>query len=403
MENYKELLSALYKEHAPEKLDQIDFYLDRYKGKEKQFYITQKAKYANKKSVKDSKKILEEAMARINKRKEEAKEVLQEEKEKKEAIEKKVETQPIKKQVVVPVSKAKLKEEIKEEGVKPKHITEKKALKPIEKRDIPKNKEKIEEKEINPPIIKKLEKETAVKKLKLEELPKQTPPVVFTSDEQQRLEDLKAKKSNFEEISKSLQEEEAKEEEARIKKTPVFWYFGAAAVILVALAIFIYFSYFHQSTAQKEPIHVQKVVVDTKPVNTGESKTTIVSNKETTKKTEEPKSHKESTKPKEELNKSGVKKQEPKVKPQKKEEVMPVQKKAQTKPTADRLYASDINRPAVFVGCYAVKQEVLAQKKVATLKAQNLDAHYYWIPDMDANGNSFFKIVIGPFNSAQEA
>ena len=32
MENYKELLTALYKEHAPEKLDQIDFYLDKYKG-----------------------------------------------------------------------------------------------------------------------------------------------------------------------------------------------------------------------------------------------------------------------------------------------------------------------------------------------------------------------------------
>jgi len=65
MENYKELLIELYKKHAPEKLDQIDFYLDRYKGKEKQFYITQKAKYANTRSVTDSKKILEKAMERI--------------------------------------------------------------------------------------------------------------------------------------------------------------------------------------------------------------------------------------------------------------------------------------------------------------------------------------------------
>lgn len=55
MENYKELLIELYREYAPEKIDQIDFYLERYKGKEKQFYITQKAKYSNKKSVKDSK------------------------------------------------------------------------------------------------------------------------------------------------------------------------------------------------------------------------------------------------------------------------------------------------------------------------------------------------------------
>ena len=69
MENYKELLTALYKEHAPDNIDQIDFYLERYKGKEKQFYITQKAKYAKKRSVTDSKKILEEAMARIDSRK----------------------------------------------------------------------------------------------------------------------------------------------------------------------------------------------------------------------------------------------------------------------------------------------------------------------------------------------
>lgn len=409
MENYKELLSALYKEHAPEKLDQIDFYLDRYKGKEKQFYITQKAKYANKKSVKDSKKILEEAMARINKRKEEAKAVLQEEKEKKEAKQRKEEKlDPIIEKPVVPVSKAKVIEEIKEEKVIPKTkeekpiipvskpevkavvIEEKKEFKPIEKKTIPVKKVIIEEKEVNPPI----------RKAKVEEGPKNEP-VVFTSAEQQRIEDLKEKKSDFEASRKILVEEEArKEEEKRKQRGPVFWYFGAAAIVFIALAIFIYFSYFHQSTPQKEPIHVQKVVVESKPVHSDESKTTNPK-EETINKAEESKTQKETGKTSKELKET--KKQETQVEPKKKEEAKPVQKKSQTKATADRLYASDINRPAIFVGCYAVKQEDLAQKKVAALKAQNLDAHYYWIPDMDANGNSFFKVVVGPFNSAQEA
>ncbi len=398
MENYKELLSALYKEHAPEKLDQIDFYLDRYKGKEKQFYITQKAKYANKKSVKDSKKILEEAMARINKRKEEAKAVLQEEKEKEEkknitSVElKKEEPKPapqktVEKKVVPSIEKVIPKEEIKKEA------------KPIEKKPVAKPVEKVivKKEEINPPIIKKVkvEEKTEIKEKKIEEPKKETPPVVFTSAEQKRMEDLKAKKSDFAASRKSLHEEQVKEEDERKKKRlPVFWYFGIAAVVLIALAIFIYFSYFHNSTPEQEPIHVQKVVVEKKAVNTDDSKTAKTDQKESQAKESDTK--KEDPKP-------VVEKKQEQAPVKKQEEPKPVKKKQTIKSTADRIYASDINRPAIFVGCYAVKQENLAQKKVEQLKALNLDAHYYWIPDMDANGNNFFKVVVGPFNSVQEA
>ena len=299
---------------------------------------------------------------------------------------------PMEEKPIIPVRKPEVKAVIKED---------RKEIKPVEIKPKVIVNEKIEDKEINPPIIKKVEEKPSVKNPKTEEPPKKDPPMVFNSAEQQRILDLKTKRSSFEEIRKSIQEEEAKEEESRKKRSPVFWYFGIAAIVLIALAIFIYFSYFYKSAPQKEPINVQKVLVDSKPVNTKDSKPTTVSKEETAKKSEESKTQKEIVKTKEELNKPNTKKQEPKVEPKKK--AKPVQKKAQIKPTADRLYASDINRPAVFVGCYAVKQEALAQKKVANLKAQNLDAHYYWIPDMNANGNSFFKVVIGPFNSAQEA
>lgn len=393
MENYKELLSTLYKEYAPEKVDQIDFYLDRYKGKEKQFYITQKAKYTNKKSVKDSKKILEEAMARINKRKEEAKAILQEEKdkkEKKEAIpvkEVKLDPKPIKEKPVVPIKKPVVKEEIKKEVI-PAIIVEKET-KPIEKKPepIPVKKEKIEEREINPPILKR---EKTEEKIQVEQPKKEEADIVYTSAEQQRMEDLKSKKSDFETSRKSIQAEQAQEEEEKRKKrTPVFWYFGAAAVVFIALAILIYFSFLHQPTPQKEPNHVQKVVVDNKPVNTEDSKTTTIA--------------KEEEKPEAEASKPQTEKKQVQNKPKKKEESKPEKKKAVTKSTADRLYASDINRPAIFVACFAVRQESLAQNKVASLKARNLDAHYYWIPDMGNNGNAFFKVVVGPFNSAPEA
>jgi len=65
MEDYKKLLTDLYKVHDPERIKQIDYFLERYKGKERQFFISQKSKYKSKKVVSDSKKIIEEALERI--------------------------------------------------------------------------------------------------------------------------------------------------------------------------------------------------------------------------------------------------------------------------------------------------------------------------------------------------
>ena len=65
MEDYTKLLAELYSEFDPERVKQIGYFLEKYKGKEKQFYISQKAKYKDKKPISDSKKIIEEALARI--------------------------------------------------------------------------------------------------------------------------------------------------------------------------------------------------------------------------------------------------------------------------------------------------------------------------------------------------
>lgn len=73
MEDYKKLLTDLYKKHDPERIKQIDYFLERYKGKERQFFISQQSKYKSKKVVSDSKKIIEEALERIKSQSEGAK------------------------------------------------------------------------------------------------------------------------------------------------------------------------------------------------------------------------------------------------------------------------------------------------------------------------------------------
>lgn len=65
MEDYKKLLTDLYSIHDPERIKQIDYFLEKYKGKEKQFFISQKTKYKSKKLVSDSRIIIEEALERI--------------------------------------------------------------------------------------------------------------------------------------------------------------------------------------------------------------------------------------------------------------------------------------------------------------------------------------------------
>lgn len=72
MEDYKKLLTDLYSIYDPERIKQIDYFLNKYQGKEKQFYTRQKENYENKKPISDSQKIIDEALARIKSREKEA-------------------------------------------------------------------------------------------------------------------------------------------------------------------------------------------------------------------------------------------------------------------------------------------------------------------------------------------
>jgi hypothetical protein len=433
MENYKELLIALYKEHAPEKVDQIDFYLDRYKGKEKQFYITQKAKYANKKSVTDSKKILAEAMARIKKQGEDAKtkkaetstEKIAEKPSIKEAVQKEepqpakiVEEKPIaiekkeaslqaedQKKEILPVEKVivetKQKEEklvIEERKEKPKDIPHDKepAKEPPLKETEPKPKKEEPAVILNPPIKKEEKKEKPAAPIK-ETVAVEPPLEPKATPQKENNPEL-----SWEEEKKKFQQQKSTYQEKEKRRTPAILYFGMAALIIFIVAVFIWFFHFRDNIHQKqEPLNVQKVKVEVKKVSEEsqekeEQKPVVAEEKETQldktlEKKEEPK--------KAENTQTTSEKTKPKATP-----TTPKQNKpAQTKPTAERLYNKDINKPAIFVACFAVRQESLAQKKVALLKQYKLDAHYYWIPDIDANGNPFFKVVVGPFSNIRDA
>jgi len=452
MENYKELLTALYKEHAPEKIDQIDFYLERYKGKEKQFYITQKAKYANKKSVTDSKKILKEAMARIKKT------------NKKTDIEtpppstsEKPKAETTQKQTTIEKEQVKSNQEETQpkEAKKPEKSIEHKDAVP-EKKDV-KSTEKSENKEaakisqteasaiknttdnkkpdvikdeINPPLKNKEMntpasasmpiKDSGVKKenTRIEnetQLTGKTDPDIKSKDKksQKDLDDDRARiiQDNWKKEEERIRQKQNEMMQDDEKKSSGIWYFIGISVILLLIALALWVLFFRDVDSKPEkPINVQKVKVEKSPVSNPDKTETKNKEKQENKQKENNKIAQQN-KPTEESG-SNVKKEttakketiapakeKPKVtaKPQKKKQT------TQTHPTADRIYAKDINKPAIFVGCFATKTENQAQKKIALLKEQGLDAHYYWIPDLNPKGNSYFKVVAGPFSSISDA
>jgi len=67
-----------------------------------------------------------------------------------------------------------------------------------------------------------------------------------------------------------------------------------------------------------------------------------------------------------------------------------------------RLYANMFSHPAYFVSCYVVSDEKTAKEKVYLLKIKGLRAHYYWIPDVIKNGETFYEVVIGPYKSKNQ-
>lgn len=425
MENYKELLTELYQEHAPEKIDQIDFYLQKYKGKEKQFYITQKAKYANKKSVTDSKKILEEAMARIKKKGQDNKIKSADDIEKKETPDetkkestKKEEPKPISPPIVEdkkvkpkepvisdakPLEKSKTKKEEetdkKQKEVPKADINPPIKSSPVEKKAVEKKSE-IQQTEVKKEAVKKeneqnkniqLKEDTTNESIKTESPKTDTAKKESNS---QKEDASKIKQENWQKEKEKLQQAKIKSEKKEKRKLSIFWYIGGAAVIILLVALSVWFLHFRTVEEQKEePINVQKVKVEKTDVNTIQSDTK--EEQEETKIKEKQEQQKTST--------TSAEKQKATTKPETEKKQKPTKQTTQTRPTADRIYARDINKPAIFVGCFATKTESFAQKKIELLKQQNLDAHYYWIPDLDPNGNPYFKVVVGPFNSITEA
>jgi len=348
MENYKELLSALYKEHAPEKLDEIDFYLDKYKGKEKQFYIAQKAKYANKKSVKDSKKILEEAMARINKEKQNK---LEEKPKKAVNKEKQTDAKPVKKEakkedtkketIIAPViPKAKNKEVVVEIKDEKKHTSKKEK----------------ESKEVLIPIVNR------------EVKPKDPPKSTAIKAKKEIVLEEGIYKDPYKKQNDTAEEQEEK------RRTPFMWILYLI-IFFTAVAFVVYlFSYpialFESKSADHQKSEQTTII---KPEETNQESQLI---------TDEAQKNNDSDPSDANIRSDN---------------------QTSNAPTAERLYASDIQGTVIFVACFAEKKEELAQKKVAQLKEYGLNGHYYWIPDIDPEGNTFFKIVVGPFKTHREA
>lgn len=334
MENFKELLTTLYKEHAPDRIDQIDYYLEKYKGKESQFYVSEKAKYSKKRSVTDSKKILEEAMARIASQ------------NSKKASKEKIETKPSKKEPIVK----------KKSEKKSKKDTLKKDTTLIKPKEVKKEDKAKEEKNKKIVLVPKEQEE----KPKKEE-------GVRKSDEKE-VDKLKAAKAQL--------AQNQKKENSRKKKS-FLWIIILLVFVLVLILISVFYSSY---------FNIQEVV-STKEVAKAEEVVPVMESAPN----EEPENY-ESTK--EILDTVTTTTVQPEIKEETREIIQS---------TEDRLYADDIPDNAVFVSCFSMKKEKRAQEKLKQLKIYNLNAHYYWIPDIDAQGNPFFKVVVGPFKDVKTA
>jgi chemotaxis protein histidine kinase CheA len=317
MEDYRKLLTALYKKYDPKKISQIDFYLNKYKGKEKQFYLTQKARYTNKKTIKDSEKILSEAIAKIKKEK--------------------------------PKTATKVENSTKENADKPSEKPKTGLSKPVEEK-----KETVD----------------STQKTMKTDKPTEPKPKVAAEEKSKAIAASKPDKKSAEDEEDPkdkniiiVHKNEVKEEEKK-KKRRGGWYIWGFILLILAILIVFFFCFMPGNSSDKAVDNTQKTAQQNDNVQIIDS----VSSKDTPT-VEEPSSKKQS-------------------------EV--------SKP-ADRIYASDINGNVFFVACSAVKKEEQAQAEVSRLKSNDLDVHYYWIPDLVPDGNPFFKVVIGPFDSAKEA
>lgn len=303
MEDYKKLLTDLYTINDPERIKQIDYFLERYKGEEEQFYISQKAKYTSKKPVSDSKKIIEEALARI---------------------------------------KAQSTEKPKED--------------------------KIEEtKAVKETLAQQPKKETPAQKTTkdyvwFEEKPKKAiPPAKPTQSDPNPFKTDKHFNKKY------------------------FLYIFGSVLLVIILVVIVFFIFFYSPTKKEETTDKPKTTITKKPVKAEPKTTAKPTEKKETSQTAKPTEKKETTQT---------------AKPQAK-----TSPKKQTNTNLSGVYIKkgDINFPAYFIACSAVKNERIALQKVSELKTHGFDASYYWIPDFVELGNPYFKVVIGPFSTRIDA
>jgi len=285
------------------------------KGKEKQFYISEKAKYEQKKSITDSKKILQEAMDRIAREKAAASSPSDQKEDKKEKPKK-------------PTPKPKV---VKKPEI-PKKETPKKVIPPIEK-----SKETVEAKK---------EKDIVV--------PVPIPP------KKGKPELKKEDKAKITVHPTNIEKEEKR------KTRPILYLLGATILILLT-AFVIYWLHFRETKAIDNVV-VKQITPEQKVQAKADSLAAVQLS----------------------LKADSIQKAEAKL-------------KAEKQANKGRLYASDINKPVVFVACYAVKKESQAKDYANKLQDMKLKGHYYWIPDIQAQGNNYFKVVVGPFKDIASA
>ncbi len=370
MEDYKKLLIDLYSEFDPERIKQIDYFLSRYKGNEKQFYISQKAKYSSKKPVSDSKKIIEEALARI-KSQTAAKEKRADEKEK--------------------MDSAKIEEEILSENTnEPQKLDdvtdgfpspiEDKAPEPIEAEEIDEVSFK-ESREI--PEDAQSKTEIPSQWISEEIVENQHPEIEFENLDPTPIQHQNSKKHSqqtkennwFDEQQRAPFSSSPRHSTKPSNKKYFLYIFGIVVLIMIMLLVG-YYLFILRSAPKTATENAKFTEPELNEISLPDSKTArlVDSNAETTS-TNTEKATNASSPDSSTVSTNGL----------------------------GLIVPGNLQLPAFFVACYAVKTEKQAEVKIAFLKTKGFDALYYWIPDFVPQGNSFFKVVIGPFRTQTEA
>jgi hypothetical protein len=234
MEDYKKLLTDLYSIHDPERVKQIDYFLEKYKGKEKQFYTRQKENYENKKPVSESKKIIEEALERIKSRSTE----VDTETEKTPIVSAEKPMKPLDDKKDIAATEQPIKE--KKEVVQPKSTKEKKFDSPIIDKPI----EKKSETDINIPLSRtsSVPKDRVLRDPFPEKPEPGTPHVSVPPPLKQSKKDIWS-----DENKKNLSSEApASEPEISINKKYFLSIFGMV-VLSITLIMIVYFTFFTKS------------------------------------------------------------------------------------------------------------------------------------------------------------